>query len=240
MSLPCKVTLSANAGVSVSIGDVCLWFDALHDEKASVYSTVSPELFRFLMDSSNFGVPDAIVFSHCHPDHFSPRLTRRAIMQYPAAKVILPEEQFIRQHTLSDNVHSISICGNTTLHCMKLIHEGAQYAHVPHYGFILDHCGYRILYPGDCALDSADFPEFVRSVGHIHLAILDFPWITLKRGNKTIEEVIKPDHIAVCHLPFEEDDTVYHYIERTAAILPSLNCDARLLKEPLQSETFQL
>lgn len=240
MTLPCKVTLSANAGVSVSMDDVCLWFDALHDEKASVYSTVSPELFRHLMDSANFGAPDAIVYSHCHPDHFSAQLTRRAIMQYPFANVILPEEQFIKQQTLTDDTHSITVDGDTTLHCKRLVHEGIQYAHVPHYGFVLEHKGYRILYPGDCEIISQDLPAFVQAIGHIHLAILDFPWITLKRGWKTMKELICPDHIAICHLPFEEDDNVYHYGEKAEALAPTLGCDARVLRKPLQSEIFQL
>ena len=42
---------------------------------------------------------------------------------------------------------------------------------------------------------------------HLRLALLNFPWITLRRGQDFLREHLHADHIARYHLPFAEDDT---------------------------------
>ena len=42
---------------------------------------------------------------------------------------------------------------------------------------------------------------------HLRLALLNFPWITLRRGRDFLQEHLHADHIALYHLPFAEDDT---------------------------------
>ena len=233
----CQVTLSANAGTALSFGGLRLWVDALHNQKVPGFSTVAPELWEAIQIHPAFAAPDLLSFTHCHPDHFSHGMTREALGRWPQAKVVLPEDRFPGQALLTGRRERVRL-PDLTLDFIRLPHEGPQYANTPHYGCILESRGFRILITGDCKLCAPELAEFLREDGPIDLAILDFPWLTLPRGRRFVQEHIRPKTLLVCHLPFSGDD-LYGY--RTAALksAPLLeNVDVRLLQEPLQQETL--
>lgn len=237
MSL-CQVTLSANAGLALSFGGVRLWIDALHDRKVPGFSTVTPDLWTAMKSHPGFAAPDMLFFTHCHPDHFSPELTQRALERWPQARPILPENRFPGQLLLSGRRERLRL-PDLTLDFIRLPHEGSQYAGVPHYGCILESRDLRILVTGDCKLCAPELADFLAEDGPIDLAILDFPWLTLPRGRRFIQEHIRPKTLLVCHLPFSGDDVCGY---RTAAFqsAPQLgNVEIRFLSEPLQQETLE-
>ena len=49
-------------------------------------------------------------------------------------------------------------------------------------------------------------------------AVMPFPWVTLPKGRAFVEEVIRPRHLLVHHLPLPEDD-LYGYRPATEAAL---------------------
>lgn len=200
-----RVTLSANAGVSVELGGVRVWIDALHDTRVPGFSTLDSHLLRRLWSEAAFQSPDAIVYTHCHPDHYAAHLTAEACRRWPKARLFLPQKDFPEQELLSGRETAASI-GGVALHFYRLTHDGMAFAGVPHYGLTIT-CGKdSVLLPGDCAVAS---PELLPVVDgrHLRLALLNFPWITLRRGQDFLREHLHADHIALYHLPFAEDDT---------------------------------
>ena len=85
-----RVTLSANAGVSVELGGVRIWIDALHDTRVPGFSTLDSHLLRRLWSEAAFQSPDAIVYTHCHPDHYAAHLAAEACRRWPKARLFLP------------------------------------------------------------------------------------------------------------------------------------------------------
>ncbi len=232
-----QVTCSANAGIALQLGSLRLWADALHRRKVPGFSTVTPALWESLAVHPAFTSPDIIFYTHCHPDHFSRTLTCLALERWPDAKPILPETFFQEQLLLSGRRERLRF-SEYTLDFLRLPHEGPQYAHVAHYGLLAEHQGFRVLIPGDCALCAPELTAFLVESGPIDLALLDFPWITLKRGREFIQKHIRPKTLLVCHLPFADDD-LYGYRKaavRSAAQLDGM--DVRLLMEPFQQELF--
>ena len=65
-----KVTLSANAGVSIQFDNCRIWVDALHEDKQPGFSAVSQALLSQLLESEAFSAPDYICVTHDHPDHW--------------------------------------------------------------------------------------------------------------------------------------------------------------------------
>ena len=108
-----------------------------------------------------------------------------------------------------------AVVEDVVLHFCRLPHESQHYTiDVPHYGLTITHGTEAILLPGDCAVASpALLPLIARQ--HFRLALLNFPWITLRKGREFIEQHILADHIIVDHLPFAEDDTEHF---RAAAV----------------------
>lgn len=226
-----KVTLSANAGVCIEAAGKKIWVDALHKGAVKSFSTLNPQLQEWVL---SWDAPDYMIYTHCHPDHYSRELTKQAMEKWPDVKLILPRKDFENQILLSGQTHVLKQ-GDISIEFFRLPHEGEQYADVAHYGMLLNLQGRNILLPGDCALAS---PALTDAIGDrkIDVAILDFPWITLRKGQQFLAEHIRPAHILAYHLPFAEDDCNGYRISAQKAAEQMKNTDIRLLCNPKQSE----
>lgn len=227
------VTLSANAGVAIGIASKRIWVDALHRKKVPSFSTVSQELFAKLLDAPEFENPDAICYTHCHPDHFSREQTLQALEKWPQAKVFLPQQQLSQQLLVEGECPEFAL-GEVKLRFLRLPHEGAQYADTIHYGLLILSPQGNVLLPGDCAVGA---PELLEAVAGIPLeaAILDFPWLTLSRG-KTALEKLNAKQILLYHLPFPVDDENGFLDSAVKAANRWGQGGVKLLYKPLQTE----
>lgn len=198
------VTLSANAGVAIQCGGYRIWVDALHDQKVDGFSTVGPRLQAQMLNCPAFAKPDFICYTHCHPDHFSEELTRKAKRLWPDAKLLLPEQLFAEQILVSGEEYTYHSDG-ISMRFIRLPHEGEIYADVVHYGILIEIGGKHILIPGDCETAYVGLADALRHV-HVDLALLNFPWLGLRKGRSFLEKAVKPAHVIAYHLPFEKDD----------------------------------
>jgi L-ascorbate metabolism protein UlaG (beta-lactamase superfamily) len=227
------VTLSANAGVCVDIGGKRIWVDALHSKKVPGFSTVSPALLEKLMEAPAFEKPDAICYTHDHPDHFSREMTAKAMERWPSAKVFLPQQRFAQQ-ILLEGERPEYVLEDVKLRFLRLPHEGAQYANVIHYGLLILSSQGNVLVTGDCAVAA---PELLQAVSGTELdaAILDFPWLTLNKGRTALES-LNAKNILLYHLPFSEDDGNGYRDSAAKAVSRWEKGNATLLWNPLQTE----
>ncbi|MBQ8769044.1 MAG: MBL fold metallo-hydrolase [Oscillospiraceae bacterium] len=222
-----QITVSANAGICIQIDKHRIWVDALHEDKQPGFSAVKPELYQQILASEKFKAPDYICVTHCHSDHYSEAMLSQARKRWPNAQLCMPEKD---PYKVTD--------GDLTLEFIRLPHEGAQYADVTHCGILIRAGEKHILIGGDCETAS---PALAQAVGEkeIDLAILNFPWVTLSKGRAFLSQSLRPKHILLCHLPFEEDDVNgFRASARRNANL--LETDVRLLCEPLQTETVNI
>ena len=235
----CTVALSVNAGVSITLGGLRIWIDALHRTRTEEYSSLTPELWRRMQQHPAFAAPDYIIYTHRHPDHYSRTLTQEARQLWPQSKVILPEAEFDDQLLLSGGSVRFEERG-VGFHFIRLPHQGEQYASVPHYGVILSKGDFRILVAGDCRVCSTELARRLENV-HVSLAILDFPWLTTRGGRKFITAHIAPEHLFICHLPFAEDDRSGYRpaAQKSVPLLEGVE-DIRLLESPLQVEQITI
>ena len=233
----CTFTFTANTGGALALGPFRVWYDALHHQKVPGFSTLSPALLAEMEQSPAFAAPDVIFHSHCHADHFSRSLVSASRQRWPRAQIFLPEKVFSDQIPLEGSAVSAAV-GELSLHFQRLPHEGAQYAHVPHYGCLLEWRGYRVLLTGDCTVGCPELAEMTGGSG-VDLALLDFPWLTLPRGREAIADLIRPRHLLIGHLPFSQDDRWGYRLASQRALdkLPAA-ADVRLLLEPFQAEVF--
>lgn len=232
-----KVTLSANAGVCIEVSGRKIWVDALYEGADVGFSRMSAALQRQVLESDAFANPDHIVYTHCHVDHYSKTLANLAMKRWGRAKAYLPEQELEGQILLTgDEMRFVD--GDLTLRFLLLPHAGAQYAGVKLYGLVISLPGCNILLPGDCEVAS---PQLAKAIGDtkIDLAIVDFPWITLRGGRAFLEQYVRPDHLIGYHLPFAEDDKNGFRISAAKAV-QSMAGDVRLLWEPMQTDTIKI
>ena len=233
--LGCTVTLSANAGVMIAWHGLRIWVDALHSRKTERFSTVTPAEWEQIRRADDLTPPDLIFFTHCHADHYSRELTAKAHALWPRAILALPERAFADQLLVCGEETELSL-GPVTARFMRLPHEGEAYAGVAHYGVLLLDGTSGILAAGDCATASPVLTERLRGA-RVDLAVLDFPWLTLRRGREYLEQVMRPEHLFLCHLPFPEDDCRDYLAAARWSAQRSPLPDIRLLERPLQRES---
>lgn len=231
----CQITLSVNAGVALHLGQHRVWSDALHDRRVVGFSTVTPEIWNILQAHPDFARPELLFYTHCHPDHYSRALTEQVLARDPAVILVLPEQEFDSQVRLAGPGSHLTM-GDLRMDFFQLTHEGPQYREVPHYGCILECGGFRVLIAGDCAVADPRLADFIGG-RQIDLALLNFPWVTLRKGRHFIQETIRPHHLFVYHLPFQQNDRWgYREAARKGAAQVEGVPDVRVLLEPFQRE----
>ena len=227
------VTLSANAGVAIYVGGYRIWVDALHTQKQPGFSAVDVPLQKQMLQCEAFEKPDLILCTHCHPDHFSETLIKAAKNLWPKAKVMLPQWYFDDQVLISDDVF-VHRSDDLILRFIRLPHDGQQYADCIHYGLLITVSGKTFLIPGDCATGALELQKAIEGIG-IDLALLNFPWLTLKRGQSFVDEIIRPAQVIMYHLPFAQDDTCGYRDAAQKAVQKRTSNNVHLLCEPLQT-----
>lgn len=232
------IAFSANAGVCLSAPDVRVWIDALHREKQEEFSPVSPEIWAYMKKSPDFADPDVLCFTHCHNDHYSYGMTREARAIWPEAKVILPEFDFDDQILLTGEEVRWQ-CRDMSFRFVRTTHSGADSGKMPHYSILMDDGGTRIFFSGDITTPTPELEALLQGEPP-DIALMPFTWATLIRGREFLAEVIRPRHLVLLHVPFEEDD-VFHYRAAITKSLPKLEAipDVRVLMRPRQVETVE-
>ena len=193
-----RITLSANAGVALELGGHRLWVDALHDTPAPGFSAVTPALVQQLWTAEPFREPEALVFTHCHGDHYSRALAEEALVRWPRARAFLPQQELPGQTLLRGDELAAEV-GDLRLRFFALPHEGEDA--VAHYGLTASDGRCTVLIAGDCAVASPVLAQRLQSE-KVDVALLDFPWVTSPKGRAFIAGHIHPDHLVVYHLPF--------------------------------------
>ena len=233
--LACRVTLIANCGVMIECSGAKIFSDAFHRKKTVNFSTVNEQRQLHMIKSPEFRNADAMIFTHKHADHYSHYLISQTKKLTPGIKLISPVDEFEGQTVLVSDRQHIDF-GKFSADFVKLQHDGEQYADVPNYGYLLDIGGFTVFNCGDAMLCEKHLPDFLEG-RKVDLALMNFPWLTLRKGRKFIEQFIKPRHLMFFHIPFEEDN-ISGFREACFKSLPLMENieDVRLLTEPFQVE----
>ena len=250
-SLPCRLLLTANAGIILELDGRRLLIDALHNTEHPHWSALTPEMTESVFSFLEPAPPDAILCTHIHPDHYSAGLLERAAAAFPNAALIEPYRSgdASGEFRLSDAL-------NIRWFSLPHMHTDAPFD-PPNYGFLIEYRGKQIFTPGDADFSTEEIhalfsrlsreaageplPE-TASVGHdrkgIDLALLNFPWITLKRGREALA-LLSPKQLALFHLPFADKDPL-GYIPSTLHAAERFRPDAAVLCRFLQEVSFSL
>lgn len=253
-----KIISTANAGMLIDFGKEKMLIDAFHSEKYDIYSSVSPDLFEEVLANEAFADPDIMFFTHRHPDHFSAEMTAKAVQLWPETTVILPEntkaspERPENKALTADALHSSGLgnvrflserkeefrLGDLSLCFVRLPHENEIYSDVPHYGMFAEVNGITVFDPADCEIAAEELIDLTYG-RKINVAILNFPWITLRRGRDFVKKILQPEHIVICHLPDPAMDELGYMKAAENAVRRNFEgVDVRLLQKPLKCESI--
>lgn len=225
MSDSVEVTLVANAGVLVRYQGSGILVDGIHHEDGHPFSRISPmDLHLMKMGSQPFAQLDYLLFTHEHPDHFTPLRVLDHLRNRPAKGVFVPDrkngsaalgqlldevrEQGIEFRTLGlepGRVQSYALEDGLELTVIGTRHMGPQYQSVRNDCFILSLGGVNLMFTGDADY-VADYYE--KSLPDLELdAVFVNPlFYHNPHGQSIINDIFRPRNVVIYHMPPVHND----------------------------------
>jgi L-ascorbate metabolism protein UlaG (beta-lactamase superfamily) len=217
-----EITYIANSGVMIKHDDVKLIIDGLHTKKSIEFSRVKEDtLDKIIMGSKPFEDVNYLLFTHRHIDHMCNKSIVEFLKNNEDAEVLYPMDEghvietvnrFVKDGEYKGCAIDIELgkkvkypIKNGEITFFKSKHMGDESYQCSNICYIIQLDGIRFLHLGDGSIDY-DYLHKMLSDEEINVALINFPFIHIPKGKKIIREIIKPDHLIVFHLPFEEDD----------------------------------
>ncbi len=176
-----EIRRTANAGVLLTMDDVTILLDGVCRQVLSYLPTPKAELQRL-----SEALPDAVAFTHHHPDHYDPGFVRN----YEAAtgKKVLPTAP-------------VSFVGTVHIDAVQTRHMGKTDPDLQHVSFVLQ--GSRcVWFLGDAAPQQL---KLLAEHPRPDVLIIPFPYLATEVTVKQMESYL-PCQIVLVHMPAKQND----------------------------------
>ena len=223
-----KITLVANAGVLVEHNGIGLLMDGIHHEEGYPFSQVSENDMELMRQGADiFANLDYLLFTHEHPDHFTPQYVSEHIRLRSAKGVFLPnandgspalalllnhlEKLAIPHYTLGlepGKTKRFAVADDLVVTVIGTRHMGPQYQAIRNDCFLLTLGGKNLLFTGDADYVAGYFENALAGVT-VDAVFVNPIFYHNSNGQEIINEVFRPRDIVIYHMPFEEDDTLH-------------------------------
>lgn len=213
---------TVNAGLYFQ-SELCgLLVDALHGGSHGFSRTPENILEKIEGSTERFATEVHLAFTHLHDDHFNKNLVQHFMKTHPTAKMWVPETW------MPDNCLNASLgkarfltLGRFHLTAFSTIHDGKDFANVPHQSLMVQSAGQQFLICGDAILDIPLARHIQRECpGDIFAVFVNVYQLASEKGLAFLRE-IRPHSIFLYHLPFAENDT-YSYRKIAASVISHL------------------
>jgi L-ascorbate metabolism protein UlaG (beta-lactamase superfamily) len=242
---PLALTYVANAGVMAASGDVRVLIDALFDRPNPEYRAPAPDVLdKILEGAAPFDSVDVALVTHNHPDHFDARVAVRFMEAHRDAMLMAPADAVAEMRAaaadwarIERRVVSIDIkvgervtrnVGRIAVTAFRTQHSGHSDSPA-NLMFLLELGGWRLFHEGDSPGDTEQYRRLGLGSAPVDLALVHY-WFPLEPNcARFLQEVLRPDHIALTHLPvrLEDDapgkiDAVRKYYKDVFLLLPGM------------------
>lgn len=216
-----EVTLLANAGLIFKYNEIVLMVDGVFGPKGHMWSHLSDEDWDGMLNGLDpFKKIDYLLFTHVHPDHFSPTLTLELLHKRKVKGLFFPDtlgysigrlKAYLKEENipavllqkLTDNA-SFQIEPEICVRAFSTFHLDEKYHGIPHFCYILSLDKKNVFIAGD--IDYIN--ETLWQLNQIELEaafVNPYFFSALERGNFFRGKLLAAN-IVVYHVPFKDDD----------------------------------
>jgi len=249
---PLVLAYVANSGVLVGSGATKVLIDALFDKPNPEYRPPAPEVLDKMMKGAPpFDGVDLVLITHNHPDHFDAALGVRYLEARPEPVLLAPADAVEEMRKaaadwtkIDSRVVSLDLkvgekgmkdWNRIPVTASRTLHSGDLESPM-NLMYLVDLNGWRVFHEGD----SNGKPEVYQGFGlggtPVDLALVHF-WFPLEPNcARFLQEVFKPDHIALTHLPIRLEgdapgkiEQVRQYYKDIFLLLPGMT--AKIIRE---------
>ncbi|WP_027721772.1 MBL fold metallo-hydrolase [Maridesulfovibrio zosterae] len=222
-----KITLIANAGVLVEYNGTGILVDGIHHEEGHPFSRVSKvDMRQMRYGEGLFQNLDYLLFTHEHPDHFTPQYVLKHIQCRSVKGLFLPCERdgssdlvFLFNHARIQEIPCwsmglepgkskyIELTEDLSVTTIGSRHMGPQYEDIRNDCFLLTLKGMNLLFTGDADYVS-DFFEKALAEVNLDAVFVNPIFYHNPGGQAIINEIFKPATTVIYHMPPADEDTM--------------------------------
>lgn len=219
------IDLVANAGVLVRGGGLGLLVDGMHDQDGHPFDRVEAgDMARMGRAEGLFERLDYLLFTHEHPDHFTPDLVVEHLGRRPVKGVFLPapatepesrarlvrilEERGVPHWTMGPepgSTLSVSPEPGLTVTAIGTRHMGKQFQKVHNDCLLVTLAGMNLLFTGDADHVPEYYEKALQDVG-LDAAFVNPIFYHNPSGQAIIDDIFQPVEVVIYHMPSSDRD----------------------------------
>jgi len=219
------ITLVANAGVMIEGNGVGLLVDGMHHEDGHPFSKVlESDMERMRQGAEPFAKLDYLLFTHEHPDHFTPDRVLEHVRHRPVRGVFLPgarggspslallhkymREQGIPHQSLGlgpGQARQYSPEDGLRITAIGARHMGAQFQAVRNDCFLLSLGSMNLLFTGDADHVGGYYESALKHTA-LDAVFVNPIFYHNPDGQAIINEIFRPQHVVIYHMPSLRED----------------------------------
>lgn len=216
-----RVTLSTNAGLILEYQGTKLLLDGIYGAAGHPFSNVGEERWeKMLTGTSPYDNIDYLLFTHRHPDHFSPELVLEYLKAREIKGLVLPAGEGEAQANLLDYIteHRIPCLPLTpsmqkttfrlteqiNVQAFSTLHLDKKFQDVSHYCYLISFDDKHLLFTADVDYTTETFS----SIGALPLraAFINPLFFHALCNNRFFSGTLYANTFCIYHVPFPEDD----------------------------------
>lgn len=221
-----RILLTANAGVLLEVVGVRFLIDALHHSDQYPFSKVPLDLLeRMNHEDNSFRNVDFVLFTHNHPDHYSPKLLMDYLQHNRVHRVLLPkqiggeiQEQELAAYLEQERVpywqlelprgqrHLYQLMPEVYLTVLGMQHTGRMFTNLDCDCILLTVKGKQILVTSDCDYENSDNYLPLNSV-QLDTVFINPMFFHSKQGRSLLKKW-NCKNVILYHVPFENEDKI--------------------------------
>jgi len=221
------ITLIANAGVLVEYAGIGLVVDGVHHEPGHIFPRVSrSDLMDMRQSTGVFTHLDYLLFTHEHPDHFSPIYVTELIHARRIQGIVLPncdkpspELALLLNHIRRKEIpfwslglqpgtrQDIELTDDVSVTAIGARHMGPQYQHLANDCFVLHLGNKNLLFTGDGDTVREYYTPALTGL-HLDAVFVNPLFYHHPLGQEIIDTIFRPRTIVIYHMPHHDQDTM--------------------------------
>lgn len=216
-----RATLLANAGMLLQYRDTTLLLDGIYGREPHFFSDLKPGVWeQMLRGEPPFEKIDYLLFSHAHPDHFSPEMTMEFLRHRRVRGVFLPDshkvtesglEEFLTQHRipfvrLTHETEKIAyqVEPGVAVRGLPTRHLDKKFRTVHHLCYLLTFGKKKVLFTADVDYTQETF-ESLRGVP-LRAAFVNPLFFSALRHHRFFGGELNVQTLCAYHVPFSGED----------------------------------
>ena len=220
---PLALTYVANAGVLVAAGNAKILIDALFDRPNPAYrAPFADTIEKMVNGTAPFDGVGLALVTHNHPDHFDARVALRFLESRRDAVLVAPADAVEAMRGVATEWSRVSsrvvpIDGpvgsrltrqlqGVSVTAMRTRHGSSEAP--PNVMYLVEANGWRLFHEGDSPGDVEEYRRFGLGSAPVDLALVHF-WFPFEPNcARFLEDVLRPDHVALTHLPIDREGDI--------------------------------